>query len=145
MTKTDIIKSYKAFNHFGKEENMHFEIVSPGEVMYYFEIQEKHLSTPIAAHGGAIAGFMDAILGVTGLSYTVEQNNIVSTVEFRINYLKPAFLGDKLVGHGKLVSAGKRILYVEASITTHRENKEILIAKGSGTLNAYPAEKAKLA
>lgn len=145
MTQLDIIEKYKAFNYFGKEEDMHFEVVTPGEVVYTFTIQEKHLSTPVAAHGGAIAGFMDAILGVTGLSYSAESDRVVTTVEFKINYLKPAFLGDKLIGKGKLISAGKRILFVEATISTEREGETVLIATGAGTLNAFPAAKAKLA
>ncbi|MGB0933681.1 MAG: PaaI family thioesterase [Lishizhenia sp.] len=145
MYKADIIKRYKQFNNFGREQNMDFKLLSPGEIEYYFKVQEKHLATPNVVHGGAIAGFMDATLAVAGLSYTLEDNNVVSTVEFKINYLKPAFLGEELIGRGKLISAGKRILFVEADIITQRDGENIIIATGSGTLNAYPASKAMLA
>jgi uncharacterized protein (TIGR00369 family) len=120
---------------------MDFKIIEPGIVHYYMTIIKEHLATPKAAHGGVVAAFMDGVLGVAALSNVVDQNKVVSTVEFKINYLSPAFLGDQLFGIGKVEHLGNRIIVTSGDvICTNRNN--ISIAKAIGTFNAYPFEKA---
>jgi uncharacterized protein (TIGR00369 family) len=137
----NIIEQYIKDNHFGKILGMHFNIIEPGLVHYFLTITEAHLSTPRATHGGVIAAMMDGVLGVAALSKTVAENKIVSTVEFKINYLSPSLLGDELMGIGKIDSSGKRIIVTSGDIVcTNRNN--VLIAKAMGTFNAYPVEKA---
>ncbi|SFT73834.1 uncharacterized domain 1-containing protein [Lishizhenia tianjinensis] len=142
--KEKIIKLYREFNHFGNQLNMDFEILAPGKVLYKMKVGKEHLATPIAAHGGALAGLMDATLGVAGLSKMAEHGKIVSTVEFKINYLAPAKIHDELEALGHVISAGKRILYIEGEIYKFDGEEKIVIAKANGTFNAYPAEKAKM-
>ena len=138
-----IIEQYIAHNNFGKILGMDFKIIEPGLVHYFMTIKEEHLSTPKVAHGGVIATLMDGVLGVAALSNVVAQNKVVSTVEFKINYLSPALLGDQLFGIGKIDHMGNRIIITSGDIIcTNRNN--ILIAKAMGTFNAYPFEKAGL-
>lgn len=140
-TGMNIIEQYINDNHFGRILGMHFTIPEPGLVHYYLKINESHLSTPRATHGGVISALMDGVLGVAALSKTVADNRIVSTVEFKINYISPSFLGDELFGTGKVESQGKRIIITSGDIVcTNRNNT--LIAKAMGTFNAYPLEKA---
>jgi uncharacterized protein (TIGR00369 family) len=136
--ENNIIKKYIEHNHFGKLLGMHFEIINDGEVIYYFKIKPEHLATPHAAHGGAISVLVDATLGVSCLSAVCKENKVISTVEFKVNFLSPALLNDELVANGKVIQKGKRILVSECSI--HASNREnILIAKAIGTFNAYEA------
>ncbi|WP_107038876.1 PaaI family thioesterase [Brumimicrobium mesophilum] len=139
MIDEKILTMYKASNKFGALLEMELDVLGEGEVKYLLEIKEKHLATPIAAHGGVVAGLIDGTLGVAALTVAGQNNNVVSTVELQVNFLKPIKLGDKLTSIGKVISAGKRLLYVEAAVTN---GKGILVAKASGTFNAYPAEKA---
>lgn len=139
MIDEKILTMYKASNKFGALLEMELEVLQEGEVKYTLEIKEKHLATPIAAHGGVVAGLIDGTLGVAALTIAGKNQNVVSTVELQVNYLKPVKLGDRLVAIGKVISAGKRLLYVEASVINQ---DDILVAKASGTFNAYPAEKA---
>ncbi|MES2133092.1 MAG: PaaI family thioesterase [Bacteroidota bacterium] len=137
----NIIEQYIKDNNFGRVVGMEFKIVEPGIVHYFLTINETHLSTPRATHGGVIAAMMDGVLGVAALSKTVLENRIVSTVEFKINYLAPSLLGDELFGVGKIENAGKRLIITSGDIMcTNRNN--IVIAKAMGTFNAYPVEKA---
>lgn len=140
ISKRDfIIETYKKTNRFGNDLGMELDIVSPGEIRYQLVITELHLATPKVAHGGVIASLMDGTLGVAGLSLAIDNGNVVSTIELKMNFLTPAFLGDTLTAKGKVIQAGSRILYIEGEITN--QHKEI-VARGSGTFNAYPAEKA---
>lgn len=119
---------------------MDFKIIEPGVVHYHLTIKKEHLATPIAAHGGVISGFMDAILGVAALSGVHQDNNVVSTVEFKINFLSPALLHDELLGIGKIEQKGKRLIITSGDIICKNRNNTV-IAKAIGTFNAYPAEK----
>lgn len=134
-----IVKAYIANNHFGAMLDMEFQVGNPGEIVYHMDVQEKHLATPRAAHGGAVSAFMDGTMGVCALSQVVLENNVVSTIEMKISFVSPALLGKKLIGTAKTVKKGKRILFVEGEI--HNEDGD-LIAIGSGTFNVYPAAKA---
>lgn len=137
----NLIDKYISQNHFGKSLGMNFKIIEPGLIHYYLKIDESHLATPNAAHGGVISALMDALLGVTGLSAVEEENKVVSTVEFKINFLSPALLNDQLIGIGKVEQKGNRLLVISGDILCENRNNQI-IAKGIGTFNAYPAEKA---
>ena len=137
----NIIEKYIANNHFGKTLGMDFKIIETGLVHYFLTITQDHLSTPKAVHGGVIAALMDGVLGVAALSAVVEQQKIVSTVEFKINYLTPSLLNDQLLGIGKVEHAGNRIIVSSGDIICINR-QDIVIAKAIGTFNAYPLEKA---
>lgn len=134
-----VIQFYNNQNNFGKTIGMTFELLEPGKVIYKMRVSKEILAQPIAAHGGAIAALMDATLGVAALSMVCEDNKVVSTVELSINYLKPAIVGDELVGEAEMINCGNRLLYFEGKI---RNQKGDVIAAGKGTFNAYPIAKA---
>jgi acyl-CoA thioesterase len=134
-----IIVGYKKANNFGRLIEMDFEILGPGELEYKISILEKHLATPIAAHGGVLATLMDSVLGISALSLFCTEGKIVSTVEMKISFLAPVFVNDQLIGRSKVLSKGKRLSVTEAEITNQNG---VLVAKGMGTFNAYPKEKA---
>ncbi|MCT4582600.1 MAG: PaaI family thioesterase [Flavobacteriales bacterium] len=133
-----IIEAYNKTNEFGRLFNMTYTIVKPGEVVYKLLVTQKLLATSKAMHGGALAGMMDAVVGVTALSVSSLKNKVVSTVEFKINYLKPVFEGDELRGVGEVISEGNRIIVCKGEI--FNQNQE-LVAIATATLNAYPANK----
>ena len=135
----NLLELYNKINNFGRLLNMTFEVIEPGSVIYKLAISKDLLATTSAAHGGALAAFMDAIIGVASLSAVAEEQKLVSTVEFKINFLKPALLNDQLTGIGKVIQKGKRIIIAQGEIVN--QNNELL-AICTGTLNAYPIEKS---
>jgi uncharacterized protein (TIGR00369 family) len=136
-----LIEQYIAHNHFGKTLGMDFKIIEPGVVHYHLTIKTEHLSTPNAAHGGVISALMDGLLGVAGLSIVAPENKVVSTVEYKINFLSPALINDELKGISKVELKGNRLLIISGDIICEKRNN-CVIAKAMGTFNAYPAEKA---
>jgi acyl-CoA thioesterase len=138
---SDLIEKYIENNHFGKLLGMDFKIVAEGEVEYSLTVTHEHLATPHAAHGGMVAALVDAALGVAGLSAVHKENKVVSTVEYKLNFLSPAFPGDQLLAKAKVEQQGKRLLIISGDVScNNRENK--MIAKALGTFNAYDAAKA---
>ncbi len=138
MTPLELKDFYKKINHFDRTLDFNLDITADGTVTYETVISEKHLSSPDTCHGGTLAGLMDNVLGVTALAYAVQQNMLCATVEFKINYLNPAKLGDKIFGRAKIDHKGQRLVVTSGTL----ETKEKLIAKGLGTFNLYPSEKS---
>ncbi len=135
-----LIKTYKETNNFGRHNGMELTKFAADNIAYRLEIKKEHLATPTTAHGGIIAGYMDGVLGLAALYVSSEDGNLVSTVEFKINFLSPVRLGDVLIGEGKVVSKGRRIIVAEGLIYQEKDKTPVAIA--TGTFNAYPYEKS---
>jgi uncharacterized protein (TIGR00369 family) len=135
----NFIEIFKKINNYDAENGMDFEIHSPGVITYRMKIQDKHLSSPNTAHGAAIAGFMDCVLGLSALSLAFTENNLTSTVEFKINYIRPVKLGEELVGTGKVIHKGKSLIISSAEVRV--SGSDDLVAVGQGTFNTYPFAK----
>ncbi len=117
---------------------MEYTVLEPGKVDYKMPIEKRHGAGPGVAHGGIIAAFMDAVLGVAALSLSSEKGNLVSTVEFKINYISPVPIGSIIYGEGRVESEGNRIIISTGVI---KSAEGVVLAKGMGTFNAYPAAK----
>lgn len=135
-----ILDLYHEINAFGKDQGLKFEWIADGEIAYELVVEERHLATPTVAHGGVMAAFMDCILGVSALSVSSKNGKLVSTLELKISYLEPVVLGDTIRGVGKVIREGNRILFSEGEI--RRKSDGVIVARGSGTFNAYPIEKS---
>lgn len=136
-----LITKYIENNHFGKLLEMDFNIISEGVVEYYITVNKNHLATPNAAHGGLVSSLVDATLGVAGLSAVYNENKVVSTIEYKMNFMGPALLNDNLKAIGKVEQKGKRILVITCDVCVINRGN-LLIAKALGTFNAYDASKA---
>lgn len=135
----NFIEIFKSINKFDQENELTFEIHSPGSITYKMTIQDKHLSSPNIAHGAVIAGFMDCVLGLSALSEAVTRENLTSTVEFKINYIRPVKLGEEIVGTGKVVHKGKSLIISSGEVRI--AGTQELVAMGQGTFNTYPFAK----
>lgn len=87
--ESTLIEKYIINNHFGKLIGMDFKIISEGCAEYRLIIKKEHLATPHAAHGGVVSSLIDAALGVAGLSAVHKKNKVVSTIEYKLNFLSP--------------------------------------------------------
>ena len=85
-------------------------------------------------HAGIIATLADHTAGYA--AYTVVPKNMrILTIEFKINFFKPA-LGKVLICKSKVISTGKKIIISESKVFMDSEDKESLISKALVTLRA---------
>ena len=133
------LKVFKTYNQFDLDQGLTFNVLKPGEIFYKMTIQSKHLSSPGVAHGAVIAGLMDCVLGMTALSFAITMDQLTSTVEFKLNFIKPALLDDELEGHGVIEYKGKSLIITSGNIINKKTGE--LVAKGLGTFNTYPLAK----
>lgn len=140
MDISPMVEAFNQINIYGRENGMKLKVIEPGTVEYEMEVLEKHLSSPNTCHGGVISGFMDSVIGLSALTMAFTEKKLVSTVEFKINMFKPAYLGDHLIGKGKIEYRGKSLISSSGAIyCTNRD--DLLIAKALGTFNVYPIAK----
>lgn len=138
--REQLIKVYSQTNKFGHLIGIDLIKFEKDEIKYKLVIDERHLATPTTAHGGVLSAYMDGILGLAALYVSSEMGNLVSTVEFKINYLQPARKGDVLIGIGKVISSGKRIIIAQGEIINESTGAKVAVA--TGTFNAYPYQKS---
>ncbi|RZK14952.1 MAG: PaaI family thioesterase [Hymenobacter sp.] len=122
---------------------MTLSVPAPGQAEYRMVIRPEHLSSPGAAHGGVLAGLMDAVLGAAALTLAFTTGELVSTVEFKINFLHPVRLGDELRATAHVDHAGKSLVVCSGTIYRHvaSEPAATAVAQGLGTFNRCPALK----
>jgi uncharacterized protein (TIGR00369 family) len=145
-----LVASYNRINAYGQANGMTLSIPEPGKAEYRMVIGPAHLSSPGVAHGGVLAGLMDAVLGAAALTLAFTAGELVSTVEFKINYLHPVRLGDELRAVAQVDHAGKSLVVCSGVIYRQAAAGEggntngaeaTAVAQGVGTFNRYPASK----
>jgi uncharacterized protein (TIGR00369 family) len=133
----DIIQAYIDKNRFGVLLGMSFDVLEPGIVAYRLDIQEKHLATPMHAHGGVIASLLDATLGVGALSLVADEQKVVSTVDLSIQFLAGVKKSDQLMAYSKCLKKGNKLIFMQADVLN--QNKQ-LVAHANGTFVSVAAE-----
>jgi uncharacterized protein (TIGR00369 family) len=138
-----LVAGYNRINAYGQANGMTLSVPAPGQAEYRMVIGPAHLSSPGVAHGGVLAGLMDAVLGAAALTLAFTTGELVSTVEFKINFLHPVRLGDELRATAQVDHAGKSLLVCSGTIYRQApgEATATAVAQGLGTFNRYPAGK----
>jgi uncharacterized protein (TIGR00369 family) len=71
---------------------------------------------------------------------TVPEEFQILTIEFKINFLRPAY-GDSLICRSRVIREGSQIIISESEVFDVKGEKETIVAKGLVTLMAVPKDK----
>lgn len=96
------------------------------------DISPRHLQQDSFIHAGVQATMADHTAGGAGGSI-IREDEIVLSVEFKINLLRPA-VGQSLRCKANVLKAGKTLIVVESEVFTHDGAQEKLTAKATVTL-----------
>jgi uncharacterized protein (TIGR00369 family) len=96
------------------------------------DILPKHLQQDGFIHAGVQATMADHTAGGAGASLIME-DEIVLSVEFKINFLRPS-KGRALRCKANVLKAGKTLIVVESEAFTHDGTQEKMTAKATVTL-----------
>jgi uncharacterized protein (TIGR00369 family) len=132
-----IIDKYIESNEFGRLLGIDFTIQEPGICFSKILVNSEHSAIPKVAHGGFTAALMDATMGVGALSLVCREMKVVSTIEIKISFFNPVLINTIVSCKSYCVRQGKSILFMEGEL---RDESNRILAKGSGSFNAYPAE-----
>jgi uncharacterized protein (TIGR00369 family) len=77
-------------------------------------------------HGGVVAMILDSACGYASLTTMPAESEVV-TVEFKINFLRPA-LGERILARGAVTRAGRSLTVAQGEAFALREEREDLVA-----------------
>ncbi len=96
------------------------------------EIREDHLSPAKRVHGGVVSAFFDYACGAAVFT-TLGAKGFCSTVELKINYLRPIELGDRITAKSEVVFRGKRLCVLHAY--AYKNGQVAPVAMATATFN----------
>ncbi|MFH0783401.1 MAG: PaaI family thioesterase [Pseudomonadota bacterium] len=103
------------------------------------KIGENHKTQDNFIHAGLIATMSDHTAGYA--AYTLVSGDArILTIEFKINFLKPAY-GNALKCQSEVISQGKQIIVAQSTVFDIRDTHEKMVSKSTITLMILAAEK----
>lgn len=123
------------FSPFAKLLGIRLEKFADGYSQCSLEIRDELRNIHRAAHGGVSYSLADVGMGVA-LYSVLEGDEQCTTIEIKINYLKPAADGH-LICESRVIQKGKNIAVLEADV----KNQDKLIAKAIGTFSIFNAKR----
>ncbi len=117
--------------NFVRDLAIRLEKVSHGSCETTLAVQDRLRQQHGFVHGGVIATLADHTAG--GAARSVSGARDVLTIEFKINYLRPA-TGDRLRCVATVLRAGKSAIVAEALVFCNNSGEEQLVAKLTETL-----------
>jgi len=132
FVKKDFVQGFPAFCGF---EVSHADY---GLFETRLSVKNEHQQQDGFVHAGVIATMADHTSGYASFT-TVSKKFRILTVEFKINYLKPA-IGPVIICRSKVINNGKKIKVVEAEVFSVSNGIEKLVAKGMFTQAAVASE-----
>lgn len=108
------------------------EEISPGRCVTALSIKSYHLQQDSFIHAGVLATMADHTAGMASLTL-VKANQIVLTIEFKINFLRPA-TGNQLICKSQVLRDGMTIIVTESEIFAQNSIDDKLVAKATVTL-----------
>jgi uncharacterized protein (TIGR00369 family) len=128
----DFVQGFPAFCGF------EVTLVDDGIFHTQLQVRNEHQQQDGFVHAGVMATMADHTAGYASYT-TVSEKFRILTVEFKINYFKPA-LGPLIVCRSKVVNNGKTIKVTESEVFSVTDGMEKLVSKGMFTQMAVASE-----
>ena len=113
---------------------MKAEIVKRGFFQSQVTIETHHRQQDGFIHAGVMATMADHTAGYAAFT-TVSEEYQILTIEFKINFLRPAHC-NALVCRSRIIREGKQIIIAESEVSDLADGSETLAAKAMVTLMA---------
>lgn len=97
-------------------------------------VAENHRQQDGFVHAGVMATMADHTAGYSAFT-TVPEGFQILTIEFKINFLRPAF-GDSLICQSRVIREGRKVIVAESEVIDVRDKGRVLVAKAMVTLMA---------
>ena len=134
--KKDFVQGFPAF--------CGFEVTRADHGLFdtRLKVLKEHQQQDGFVHAGVIATMADHTSGYASFT-TVSAKYRILTVEFKINYFKPA-TGPLIICRAKVVNNGKKIKVAESEVFSVANGMEKLVSKGMFTQMAVPSENLQI-
>jgi acyl-coenzyme A thioesterase 13 len=114
---------------FGRWLNGKLIEAKEGSLTIEFEVREELTNPAGIMHGGAIAGLIDEVIGMT--TFSLGKTGFYVAINLNIDFLRPGKLGEKLRVTSEVIRDGRTMAHAECKVY-NEEGK--LIAKAASNL-----------
>ena len=128
--KKDYVQGFPAYCGFLVER------VDEGYFESKLRIRKEHSQQDGFVHAGVIATMADHTAGYSAYTLVPDDHRIL-TIEFKINYLRPA-IGEEIVCRSKVINSGRKIIISESEIYSLNRGEEKMVSKAIVTLMSVP-------
>lgn len=140
MNKDKVLALFEDAN-FIKEVGIKPLNIERGFLKTSLDIKPMHLQQHNFIHAAVLAAIADHTAGGAATTL-VKDDEEVLTIEFKINFLKPA-TGDKLYCEAKVIRGGRNIIVAESDVYSNKGGRDTLLAKAIVTLTAVSQTRIK--
>ena len=134
LTPSDLLRIAEEIVPFNRLLGLRGESASEGRCVLRLPLRGDLVGDPRrpAIHGGVLSTLIDTAGGVAAWS-ALGDDESVSTVDLRVDYLVPAGLEGDLRASAELVRKGTRVCHVKMAVT----QGEVLVAEGRGVYSIH--------
>jgi uncharacterized protein (TIGR00369 family) len=108
---------------------------TPGRSVWRMRADERFANPAGIMQGGFVGAFADSSMGAAAVTWVQERRVFCSNAEMKISFLGAVPPGAELTCTAEVVSGGRRVAFVEASVTAvvagHEEER--LVARATST------------
>ena len=108
---------------------------TPGRCIWRMRADERFANPAGIMQGGFVGAFADSSMGAAAVTWVQERRVFCSNAEMKISFLAAVPPGAELTCTAEVVSGGRRVAFVEASVTAvvagHEEER--LVARATST------------
>lgn len=108
----------------------------PGWCETRLQVEPRHLQQDSMVHAGVQSTMADHTAGAAA-GTLMSKEQIVLTVEFKVNLLRPA-VGESLFCRAKVLKPGRRLTIVESEVYAVKGDTNVLTSKGMFTMAVVP-------
>jgi uncharacterized protein (TIGR00369 family) len=108
---------------------------TPGRCVWRMMADERFANPAGIMQGGFIGAFADSSMGAAAVTFVEDRRVFCSNAEFKISFLAAVDPGTELTCTAEVVSGGRRVAFVEASIVARTPDGKAgrLVARASST------------
>lgn len=134
LSPADVLRIMEEVVPFNRYLGLRGESVSEGRCVLVLPVRGDLVGDPRrpAIHGGVLSSLIDTAGGVAAWS-ALGEDETVSTIDLRVDYLEPAGLAGDLRAEAELVRKGGRVCHVRVAVT----QGAVLVAEGRAVYNIH--------
>ncbi len=109
---------------------------TPGRCVWRMRADERFANPAGIMQGGFIGAFADSSMGAAAVTYAEGRKVYCSNAEIKVSFLGAVDPGSELECTAEVVSGGRRVAFVEASVTARPPGGDVdgrLVARASST------------
>jgi len=110
------------------------EVIKRGYFQSRVEIKEHHRQQDGFIHAGVMATMSDHTAGYSAFTIVPEEYQNL-TVEFKINFLRPAY-GEALICRSRVIREGSQVIIAESEVSDVRKGEVVVVTKALLSLMA---------